>query len=116
MRTSHLGTNSCQPETKRRSQYAKRQQRPRLRGTDSPAKKPVKKSSGKPTAKQGKRSSPGVLKKAKKALKAVLVGAVAGAAKGAVTGAAEAASEAAGIGQKGTAEGSLPEQKDKIRK
>ena len=60
------------------------------------ARKSGKKKSG--AKKSSKRSSPGILKKAKKTLKAVLVGAAAGAAKGAVSGAAEAGSKATGIG------------------
>jgi hypothetical protein len=53
------------------------------------------------STREKKRSSAGILKKAKKVLKAVVVGAAAGAAKGAVQGAVEAGSEAAGIPAEG---------------
>ncbi len=59
-----------------------------------------KKGTGSPSGK--KRSSSGLLSKAKKVVRAVVAGAATGAATGAVQGAVEAGKKATGIGEKGT--------------
>ena len=82
--------------------------------TSKSSKKSGKKKSG---AKKGsKRSSPGILKKAKKTLKAVLVGAAAGAAKGAVGARPKPGSKATGIADAGSGENNLFRKTEQVNR
>ena len=80
---------------------AVKQAKPKAKSKQAAAARPTrKKSTGSPSGK--KRSSPGLMSKAKKVVRAVVAGAATGAATGAVRGAVEAGKRATGIGEKGT--------------